>query len=203
MNEEERSKYTRVTEILDILTFKDRLAIPPEVLSNAADRGTKIHAYCAAILQDAWLPDIELEYEPYVNEFIKWKDENLEKLVSVGSRLYDDNLRFSGEYDFIAILKGDKEPVLIDIKTAAKPSKSWPVQLAAYKHLCDINGLKVSQTYNLHLKKKKLTADVIYSAEFIPYEDSKPFWGIFASALSCYDYFERGAKPQCTNLICQ
>ncbi len=89
---------------------------------------------------------------------------------------------------------------MIDIKTSANASKSWPVQLAAYKHLCEINGYEVETVYNIHLKKTKsatfdedkniLIPSKVKAVE-IPYEDLTKYWEIFASALSCYDYFDR------------
>lgn len=198
--DELRLNYPRVSAIIGKQTEREMRAIPIETLSNAAIRGTKIHAYCSAYLKGLWIPEVEQEYLPYLNAFIGWADENVEKTLHQNKRLYDDKLRFSGEFDCIVLLKDSKKTVMIDIKTSANASKSWPVQLAAYQHLCTLNGYEVETVYNIHLKKTKaaifdegsmmLTPPQVKTVE-IQYENLTKYWEIFSSALSCFDFFDR------------
>ena len=101
--------------------------------------------------------------------------------------------KYSGEFDLIVKLKDSKRIAMIDIKTSANKSKSWPIQLAAYKHLCVFNDYPSDLYFNLHLKRSKKEGEETYSIKpkLVPYEDLNPYWEIFSSALTCYDYFHR------------
>lgn len=199
-----RAMYPRVSDIIGKQTEKEMRAIPLETLANACVRGTKVHDYCSAYLKGLWISEIEPEYLPYVNAFIEWANNNIYQTLHTNVRLYDDVKLFTGEYDCIVKLKGSKKIVLLDIKTSANASKSWPIQLAAYKHLCEINGYDVEAVYNIHLKKtkaatyddlKNMVTPPKVKAEKIDHGDIKPYWQIFTSALACYDYFDRKELP--------
>lgn len=197
----ERAQYTRVSDIIGKQTIEDMRSIPIEALAKAAVRGTKVHEYCTAWLNKHWVPEIEAEYEPYFNAFVGWASENIADCLHSSVRLYDDVKRFTGEFDFIGVLK-DGTTALFDIKTSSVKSKAWPIQLAAYKHLCELNGYTFDKICNIHLKKsyKNPTGDdsesrpVVIDALVYDYEDVTQYWDIFASALTCYDYFHTKEK---------
>ncbi len=201
---ESRLLYPRVSEIIGKQNIEEMRSIPVDILANACIRGTKVHDYCTAHAKKLWIPDIEEEYKPYVNAFIKWYDENVSELLYANQRLYDDQLFFTGEYDMIVILNNSGKVAMIDLKTSANASRSWPIQIAAYKRLCELNEIHADMYMNLHLKKNytskqkdpdTLTAAIKVSAVPIFHVDLKPSWEIFSSALKCYDYFVRkGAK---------
>lgn len=205
MNEvnQNRLTYPRVSEILAIQNANAMRGIPIDKLMNAAIRGTAVHKYCTAFMKNLFLPEIEEEYEPYVSTFVIWANENIVSVIDTSKRLYDDEMKFSGEFDAVVILKDSGEPTLLDIKTSYIPSKTWPIQLAAYKYLCEKNGMKIERIMNLHLKKSqkvsteeiggqkvKVSAPIVCAKE-IRHEDISSAWEIFSSALKCYDYFER------------
>lgn len=198
--EEKRALYPRVSEIIGKQTDREMRSIPIENLVNACIRGTKVDTYCTAYLNNCFLPEMEEEYKPYVESFIEWADQNIERTIFTKIRLYDDELKFSGEPDALVILKRSACPALIDLKATAKSSKSWGVQLAAYKHLCKVNGYEVEDMYNVHVKKtkvatydenRKIVTPPKTKVVEIPYPDTKPYWAIFVHALGCYDYFDR------------
>lgn len=198
-----RSFYPRVTEIIEKQNSSEFKSIPIETLANACIRGQKVHEYCTAWIKNLWIDDIEEEYRPYVDAFIEWADENIEECLHAGIRLYDDTLCFSGEFDMIVKLKRNSEIALIDIKTSATKSKTWPLQLAAYSHLCKLNGYDFGSIYNIHLAKvnpamyeekegkKVLVSSPKVKVKELPYGDISSYWEIFSSALKCYDYFDR------------
>lgn len=198
-----RSTYPRVSDIIAKQTIEEMQKIPSDVLENACYRGTKVHEYCGAYLKGLWLPEIEEEYKPYVDAFIKWADENVSQTLFNSTRLYDDINRFTGEFDMIVELKGSKKVALVDIKTSANVSKTWAIQLAAYRHLCQLNGYNLESFFNIHLKKTKVANNTfthgemkmsnqfIVKASVIEHADLNPAWEIFSSALKCYDYFDR------------
>lgn len=198
--DQERLLYPRVSDIIGKQTEQERRSIPLDVLANACIRGTKVHDYCAASLKSLWLPEVEPEYKPYLDAFTIWAEENIYQTLYSNIRLYEDQKKFSGEYDAIVVLKHSKQIALIDIKTSSVASKSWPIQLAAYKHLCEINGYEIETVLNLHLKKsraavfdteKNMITPPVVKANQISYVNIIPYWEIFSSALACYNYFDR------------
>ena len=202
----QRLTYVRVSDVIGKQTQEEMRAIPIDTLANACIRGTKVHDYCTTYVKGLWLPDIEMEYAPYVEAFINWYEKHVFQTLYTNTRLYDDKSRFTGEFDMIVVLKESKEVAMIDLKTSANVSRSWPIQLAAYKHLCELNGYQVNTYINVHLKKTKsavfdtvgdektmVSPPTVKSIE-IRHEDLNPYWRIFTSALSCYDYFNRKEK---------
>lgn len=198
-----RMLYVRVSDVIGKQNYEEMRSIPIDTLANAAIRGTKVHDYCTTYVKGLWLPDMELEYTPYVQAFIKWYEENVHQTLYTNTRLYDDEKKFTGEFDMIVVLKESKEIAMLDLKTSANVSRSWPIQLAAYKHLCELNGYQPEAYINVHLKKTKsgyfetvegvktMITPPIVKAQEIRHNDLKPYWEIFSSALRCYDYFNR------------
>lgn len=197
-----RSLYPRVSDIIGKQNRDELRSVPIDTLANACIRGQKVHDYCTAWIKQLWIPDVEPEYEPYLEAFKKWACENIDEGYYSAVRLYDDVKRFTGEFDMIVKLKSGKM-ALLDIKTSSTRSKAWAVQLAAYSHLCKINGYEFDVIYNIHLKKKNpaiyeqiegekvLVSPSVIEVIEIMYGDVSDYWEIFSSALKCYDYFDR------------
>lgn len=197
----ERLNYIRVSAIIGKQTAEDMALIPPDILANAGYRGTKVHNYCTTYAKGLWLPVMEAEYEPYVKAFIEWYEEKVNKLLHANTRLYDDEKKITGEFDMIVELKENNTIAMLDLKTSANVSRSWPVQLSAYKHLCELNGFHPEIYYNIHLKKTKCAVFELIEgnktmitppqvkAKEIPHEDLTSEWEIFSSALRCYQFF--------------
>lgn len=200
--EEKRALYPRVSDIIGKQNADELRSIPIDTLANASIRGQKIHDYCTAMAKHLWVTDIESEYQPYVDSFEKWFLDNVNVCHHSAVRLYDDEKRFTGEFDMI-VQMSDMSFALLDIKTSASKSKAWPLQLAAYAHLCRLNGFKFDRVYNIHLKKteaaifeerqgeKVLISPPVIKTVLMEYENLNGYWDIFSSALRCYDYFNR------------
>jgi hypothetical protein len=179
-----RANYPRVSQIISKQNDHELRSIPVNALVNASLRGTAIHGFCSRYLQNIF-PNIiegEEDYQPYCDRFMKWVDENIEKVISLDTRLYCDSMKFSGQYDAIVKLKNIEGHVLIDFKTSFKPSASWPVQLGAYSLLCTANTIPISHFYILHLSAVK-------EPQLIPYPNIYKYRNIFSYALWCYEYF--------------
>ena len=198
----QRALYPRVSNIIGKQNADELRSVPIETLANACIRGQKVHDYCTAWVKNLWIPDVEPEYQPYFEAFTKWAESNIVECYHSAVRLYDDTMRFTGEFDMIVKLKNN-ETALLDIKTSAAKSKAWPLQLSAYAHLCNLNNYHFDVIYNIHLKKTQaalfeerqgekvqVSPPVVKTVE-MKYEDLSPYWEIFTSALRCYDYFDR------------
>lgn len=200
-----RAQYARVSDIIGRQTEAEMRKIPVENLVNASIRGHKVHAYCTAYMKGLCVAGVEDELLPYYDAFVEWYDQNVQLLLLSNTRLYDDVKRFSGEPDMIIQMKSGKK-ALVDLKTNASPSKSWPIQLAAYDHLCKLSGHTYDEVFILHLKKKTpkkkdgeesgdLPPTEVHAKLHVP-DDLSQSWDIFSSALTCYDYFHR-KEPKC------
>lgn len=199
---EKRALYPRVSDIIGKQNADELRSVPIETLANACLRGQKVHDYCTAWMRNLWIPDVEPEYEIYLEAFKEWAHANVDHCRHSSIRLYDDVKRFTGEFDMIVKMKTGKL-ALLDIKTSAVKSKTWPVQLSAYAHLCHLNGYEFDEVYNIHLKKVKpslyeekqgekvLVSPPVVKTMEMKYVDLSDSWEIFTSALACYDYFAR------------
>ena len=179
--------YPRVTEILRPFSSYDQ--VPKQILEKAAQRGTTVHALCAGIAKGAWIPDgmIGEEYIGYVNSFKKWSDKQVSKFVIVEKRYACDNLKFTGQLDFV-ILGTDNELYLVDLKTSSKPQKTYPVQMAAYDLLLRKHHVTVKGAMLVYLDKTGEFPDIHY-IESMSEEAS-----VFKCALDCWHYFNKGKK---------
>lgn len=201
---DKRAHYPRVSDIIGKQNGDELRNVPLDVLANACLRGQRVHDYCTAWVRNLWVSDIEPEYELYLDAFKQWADDKVDDCKHSNVRLYDDVKRFTGEYDLIVKLRTGQH-ALIDIKTTCVKSKTWPVQLSAYAHLCRVNDYPFDEVYNVHLKKVKpavyeeiqgekvqVSPPVIKAIETKYDADQlSKYWEIFSSALECYDYFTR------------
>lgn len=179
--------YPRVTEILKSYTSYHN--VPKDILERAAARGTSVHALCAGIAKGAWIPDgmIGEELIGYVNSFKKWAESQVTKFMIVEKRYKNEILKYSGQLDFV-VIGSDNELYLVDLKTSAKPQKTYSVQMAAYEHLLSWNGIKVKGAMLVYLSK---TGEF---PEIHLIEDMSEELHVFLCALDCWNYFNRGKK---------
>lgn len=183
-----RLYYPRVSEVYQMYTSLNFAYVNPHVLRNAQERGTRVHVYCTAYVKGyAWAKEIDPECSPYVESFIQWYKKEVEKIILLPTRLYDDNEEFSGEPDFIFKLKNRIEPVLIDLKTPESIQKSWVVQLAAYIKLLEANGYQIRHATNLRLRESGSYPLIKHYNEDELNQGKK----IFANSLENYNYFIR------------
>lgn len=192
--------YARVTEILS--PWVDFSKIDPQVLQNAADRGTRVHLHCenyanllglhACHMFD--LTTVDDQCLPYVQSYIGWFDENVDAVYECEKRVYCDQQMFCGKPDQIVHLKGDPEDclTLIDIKTPASKQKSWNLQTAAYMYLINFyTDISVSKRGTLMLKKSGKVG------VFSEHTDSDMIFGdidLFISACKLHHYFNTNKR---------
>lgn len=125
--------YRRVTEVLHRYVSFDH--IDAVKLAKAAERGTRVHGFCAAVAEELPLPFIDEDCQGYVESFKRWFDSRVHKVLRIEQRYYCDTWRITGAIDAVLILKGESKPTIVDLKTPATESKSWALQTAAYQYL--------------------------------------------------------------------
>jgi hypothetical protein len=114
--------------------------VPPDRLAFACQRGSDFHRLAALHAQNLWIDEVPESCVGFFHSFTEWFDEFVEEVVMVEETLVHPTLHYTGTPDAIVRIKRDKGLTLIDWKTPRALSKSWRLQLAAYKSLADANG---------------------------------------------------------------
>lgn len=184
INDEIPAGYFRVTEVLS--PYTDFSSIAPEILANAADRGSRVHHFCELYARDLLISDIDDDCKNYFYCFKKWFDEFVSEVVSLEERITSDKYKLSGKYDMIVKMKGSDDLVLVDIKTPASISPSWALQTAAYKILLrEVKGVIVDRRICLLLPKK---GDSASAAEYTQHEKHEQ---LYLNALELFHFFKK------------
>lgn len=174
--------YTRITSILK--PFARYEGIDRQVLDNAADRGTRVHAACDAFAHNPFLTDVESDCKNYFDAFTRWFESMVDKVIFTERRIYDLELKTTGKPDLVCILKGDTEPTLVDYKTCVAPQPTFSVQTAAYRKLVrEYAGVNCHRRICLMLPSKPGNARVI---EYTEHEKDEK---VFLDILKIHRYF--------------
>ena len=177
------SNYPSVTQALGV--FQDFSTIRPDVLEHAAERGSRVHAACSAYAKGLF-PVTDPESEPYFISFQQWFDTYITKTLAVEKRMNDEVYGFTGMLDLIVLIKGDKLPSLVDLKTPAAVGPTWAAQISAYRHLAEKKlKIKIGRNLSLRLSGKGTAA--------IPNEFTGNYnrdFAVFLAALTAYKYFK-------------
>ena len=137
-----KAGYNRITDIISM--FSDFSMIQPEVLQNAADRGTRVHGAIDEYIQCATTSSALLETDrPYFESFVKWYEGSVfmgstKEILYGETRLYDEKRFITGQFD--GVWKHNDGLMLIDWKTASTVNYlSWPLQATGYMQLVKTN----------------------------------------------------------------
>lgn len=122
-----------VTQILSPWT--DFSGVPPAVLANAASRGSRIHAACAAYAMNYPVDGLEDEDWGYFESFKRWFDATVAEVITVETEHRDAQYGFMGHPDAVVSLKNSNDIWVIDWKTPRNLSKTYRLQIAAYCYL--------------------------------------------------------------------
>lgn len=143
-----RENYVRVTTVL--YPFSGLEKLDAEIVARAAERGTKVHKICEAIMEGLGELGVDDETRPYVESFKQWWEKGHE-IVEMERRFWCDELNITGQVDLI--IKTPDGLAIVDLKTSSAPSKTWPAQGSAYAYLAKKAGLDIKKIYFLHLLK--------------------------------------------------
>ena len=162
--ERKMEDYIRVTEALSFLG--GFYAIPADVLANACERGTAIHAYCDAEILGIGIPKIRPDWLGYFDSFLHWHEGK--QFLPKPDRLFCDTHGITGEID--GLYKDGDDIVLFDFKTPLRESKTWCLQLSAYAYLLSLIDIKVTKIMAVKLDKSGEQPKVYeYEFEFETY----------------------------------
>lgn len=141
-----------VTDICSPISFQRLDALQKSMLDRAKARGTRCHEIAEEYLLvgEIDIDEIETEYIPYVQQFVLWVKTYRPKVLYTEKRLWGKD--FAGTLDLICEIDG--KIINVDYKfTSAMDKKSLSVQLEGYDRLTKENGIRIDESWVLHIKK--------------------------------------------------
>lgn len=146
-------------------------------MANAARRGTKVHDICEGIVKGLGEWEVDDEVKGYVESFKLWWNQGI-KVLALEKRFYCSKLMITGQVDMI--IEAPEGAIILDLKTSAKPSNTWPLQGSAYAYMARQNGYDIKGIHFLHLNKNG------YAPELYVYDDQ---FELFSKCLDVYKHF--------------
>lgn len=173
--------YPSVTRIL--APWSDFSSVPPGVLENAANRGTRVHQACLCKVRGLWsMP--ESDVEPFLSSFLRWLPSV--EVIDAEFELTDSALGLVGHPDLLVKFRGDSSLSIVDLKTPTQYNPIWRPQLAAYKYLAEHNGRVISRICSLRLSRQGRPPILNESTGTYGHDLAG-----FMSALDAWKYFTR------------
>lgn len=179
-----KSKYPSVTEVLS--PWNDYSHVPEDRLEAAAERGTAVHAYCAAYARGVWAPTPPPGFRGYVDSFQRWFDLFVDETLVCEEEIEDAMLGYCGHPDLCVRAGKLGGVILTDLKTPiALKRRIWGCQLSAYERLLIGLGVKPDRVGSLQLSPEGR------AARFEDFsEDLQEYFKAFFSALNCHKFFK-------------
>lgn len=147
--------WPRVTEVIgDIFPsyhLEKMKREDPEHLQALADNGTEFHEWAALAVTGKLkgkgpaflgLQARDPEMAKAVINLVEWAASNIEEVIGTEMAVHSKKYQFRGTCDLIAIIKGKKEPVIIDWKRRSTVDEVQArLQLAAYRFAATEMGI--------------------------------------------------------------
>jgi hypothetical protein len=157
--------YERTTHVVGILDPElQRLKIErPAMLREAADFGTKVHE--VTMYQDRGEYDTVdrllnecIDVLPFLLAWNAWTQQYVKRWIHVEYPVWSDTYGCAGTIDRIAVMQGDPQPCILDIKTGSLHDNIG-VQLAAYRMFYNdevrTKGRRVERIYAVNLPRRE------------------------------------------------
>lgn len=177
--DEEKHLYTldgvelpSVTEICRFLSYDTAVNAKPWLRDAAADRGTRVHAWC--MLYDYGERDLFDCIEPdeigYVKAYLSFLRDYKPEWELIEHSMGDRLAGYAGTLDRFGLVDGKK--AIVDLKTTSVLRKvPLAAQLAGYKELLYDTRLEVAEAvYGLHLQKDGCYQLVQVAADYEAFE---------------------------------
>lgn len=162
------------------------------IMEEAGDLGSEVHDIAEAINRgEAWSApnnDIRLMAEAYRT----WFAANVQEVLYVEHVIANTVYGYAGRLDLCAVIKGDRLPSLLDLKTGGIYPDAF-LQLAAYQKALP---LETGRRLVIHVDKKNPGKLYIKEAE----HDNETDYRMFLYCLELFRYFNK-SKPKESQII--
>jgi hypothetical protein len=121
-----------VTEVLDIAGLVDWSMVPPGVLEEAAERGTRVHEWLQ-LIDEGWLDPMtepDEDVRGFTSAYLRFKDETGFAPELIEHTVLNETYAYAGMLDRTGKLNGER--VLIDLKTVRQVAATTALQTAGY-----------------------------------------------------------------------
>ena len=168
----------------------DFTGVSPAVLAAACKRGSDVHSAAASWARGVFIPSslIAGDRAGYFNSFKEWFEQYVKTVWYVEQEFIDPVYQYVGHVDIVATLT-DGRFCVIDYKTPAAVSKPWRLQLAAYKHLVE---LELKKKEIPHTEVNALSLRLMHDgrpAKAVEYSPELNDFPVFLSCLNVHRFF--------------
>jgi hypothetical protein len=168
--------------------WADFSRVPNAVLNSAADRGTRVHAYCSAIALGLGTYYIDEDCEGYVASFIRWYGLQVQEALHV-EETFTSALGYVAHPDLVVLLS-DGRLALVDLKTPVAHKRLWEAQLAACRRaVMEKRGYRELCAGSLQLHPDGHSPKMRWLDE----KQEAQAFNAFLGALNAWNYFSRQA----------
>jgi hypothetical protein len=126
-----------------------------EMMNRKAHLGDRIHKD-SYLINEGLVPSPDPDTEIQVNAYWRWFDLYVEEVIASEIQLTSTRYGYMTHgVDLIAVLKGDKLPTTVDLKsgvTTGQLREKHKLQTASYKNLAKENGIKTIKRGIVNLK---------------------------------------------------
>jgi hypothetical protein len=154
-----------------ISLLSDYSSVPADVLKQAQLRGREVHLLSERHDQGiAKILPQHRQYVGYLEGYKKFRKENPWEVVAMEELVYCLEPRYAGRLD--RVFKRKQGRPIIDVKSSARASHTWDIQLAVYKRAWNILHPKqlVDDRIVVQLNKHGFY-NLVEEKDMIPYED--------------------------------
>lgn len=162
------------------------------IMEEAGELGSEVHDIAEAINRGE--PWAAATYETHLmaEAYEKWFTANVKEVVYVEHAIVNTVYGYAGRLDLCAVIRGDRLPSLLDIKTGGLYPDAF-LQLAAYQKALPI---KTKRRLIIHIDKKAPGKLAVKEAE----RDLETDYRMFLYCLELYRYFNR-SKPKANQIV--
>ena len=150
-------------------------------------RGTAVHGNCACELLGKFTI-VKKEFQGYVDSFRRWRDQFKPEPLIVERRLISKPYGYCGQPDLVAEIVDRPAYGVVDFKTSAALGRAWPLQLAGYQHLAQLEIDKKIGSNPPWGCAVRLKADGKFPLVTF-WESFDLYFSIFLGALNVYRHF--------------
>ena len=166
------------------------------IMYEAGNLGSTIHDICQQINNNQPYIALDEQQGLMANAYQAWFNSTVKEVVAVEEAIVSSIYCYAGRLDLLAVLKGDRLPTLIDIKTGNSIYADVPLQLAAYKNALAENGQKAKRRLVIHIDKKNPGKLSIKE-----YSDHEIDLRMFLYVLELYRYINGNYNPKPNEIV--